>query len=123
MDDVKLRYGVGSENCVTKETISSPAALLAPVEKSMMNEQPEESLRAQAMRLVERIEKREQELFLKEKDLAARADTLVMVDSEREKLEREREAAEKENRVRNSSYACKNVDPSDYLGLKSSETP
>ena len=103
MEDIKLRYGIGSSNCVTREKLDSPA----PMEKKgelIQEEIPvvveaEGSIRAQCMKLVERIEKREAEIYLKEKELEQRADTLVMVDSEREKLERDKAAAEMEKNV------------------------
>jgi hypothetical protein len=105
MEDIKLRYGIGSSNCVTREKLDSPAPMEKKVEL-IQEEAPvvvvveaEGSIRAQCMKLVERIEKREAEIYLKEKELEQRADTLVMVDSEREKLERDKAAAEMEKNV------------------------
>jgi len=101
MEDIKLRYGIGSSNCVTREKLESPMEKKVELiqEEIPVVVEAEGSIRAQCMKLVERIEKREAEIYLKEKELEQRADTLVMVDSEREKLERDKAAAEMEKNV------------------------
>ena len=108
MDSVKLKYGVGSV-ASPQQLLASPAPLPASsteTEESVLV--VEDSIRSQCMKLVERIEKREEYLFMKEKELSSRAETLIMVDTEREKLEREKMLAAREGRVSafGACWAC-----------------
>ena len=111
MESVQLKYGIGSSNCVTRQAdkLESPVPVERPNDEPLMLEHgsmateqvagSECSIREQALKLVARIEKREAEIYLKEKELNERAGTLVMVDAEREKLQREKAAAEQEKNV------------------------
>ena len=111
MESVQLKYGIGSSNCVTRQAdkLESPVPVERPNDEPLMLEHgsmateqvagSECSIREQALKLVARIEKREAEIYLKEKELNERAGTLVMVDAEREKLQKEKAAAEQEKNV------------------------
>jgi len=112
MDTIKMKYGIGSKDWIAspQQSLPSPGqiAIAAPVENDKIIVEEQDSIRAQCMKLVDRIEKREAELFVKEKELTSRAETLVMVDAEREKMERDKKLAAQEGRVRTSFFLSQN---------------